>query len=181
MGFTFEKTALPDVVLITPQVYQDDRGCFFESYKRSEFAANGIAEEFIQENCSFSKKGVLRGLHYQLPPFAQGKLVTCASGNIFDVAVDIRRGSPAFGKWVAFELSAENKRMLYVPPGFAHGFYVLSEAARLVYKITARYAPDHEGGIMWDDPEIGIRWPAGEVLLSEKDKKNPPLREAKLF
>ncbi|MGD9101228.1 MAG: dTDP-4-dehydrorhamnose 3,5-epimerase [Anaerolineae bacterium] len=180
MGFTFEKTALPDVILITPQVYRDDRGYFFESYKKSEFAANDIAEEFIQENCSFSIKGVLRGLHYQLPPFAQGKLVACASGSVFDVAVDIRRDSSTFGEWVGFELSAENKRMLYVPPGFAHGFYVL-EAARLIYKITARYAPDYEGGIMWNDSEIGIRWPAGEVILSEKDKRNPLLGEAKLF
>ncbi len=181
MGFTFEKTALPGVVLITPQVFQDERGYFFESYKKSDFASNGIREEFIQENRSVSIQGVLRGLHYQLPPYAQGKLVSCASGSIFDVAVDIQKGSPTFAQWVAFELSEENKQMLYIPPGFAHGFYTLSDSAQVIYKITAQYAPDCEAGIMWNDREIGIRWPSGEVVLSDKDKVNPSLRDARLF
>jgi len=181
MGFTFEKTDLPDVILITPRVFKDDRGYFFETYKKSDFVANGIAEEFVQENRSFSIKGVLRGLHYQIHPHAQGKLVACASGSIFDVAVDIRRDSPHFGQWVGFNLTEENRNMLYLPPGFAHGFYTLSDSAQVVYKVTAEYAPHHEAGIMWNDPEIGIEWPAGRVVLSGRDEEHPGLREAKLF
>ena len=181
MGFTFEKTDLPDVILITPRVFKDDRGYFFETYKKSDFVANGIAEEFVQENRSFSIKGVLRGLHYQIHPHAQGKLVACASGSIFDVAVDIRRDSPHFGQWVGFDLTGENGNMLYLPPGFAHGFYTLSDSAQVVYKVTAEYAPHHEAGIMWNDPEIGIEWPAGRVVLSGRDEEHPGLREAKLF
>ena len=181
MGFTFEKTNLPGIILITPRVFKDDRGYFFESYKKSDFVAHGITEEFVQENRSFSKKGVLRGLLYQIPPHAQGKLVACASGSIFDVAVDIRRDSPHFGQWVAFSLTGENRKMLYIPPGFAHGFYTVSDSAQVVYKVTAEYAPHHEAGILWNDPEIGIEWPAGRVVLSERDRENPGLREAKLF
>ena len=181
MGFTFEQTALPGVVLITPQVYRDARGYIFESYKKSDFAHNGITEEFVQENRSFSVQGVLRGLHYQLPPHAQGKLLSCPVGCIFDVAVDIRQGSPTFAQWVAFELSEDNKQMLYIPPGFAHGFYTLSESALLVYKITDEYAPECEAGILWNDREIGIQWPSGEVVLSGRDKVHPGLREARLF
>ena len=181
MGFTFEKTDLPDVLLISSRVFKDDRGYFFETYKKSDFVANGIADEFVQENRSLSIKGVLRGLHYQIHPHAQGKLVACASGSIFDVAVDIRRDSPHFGRWVGFDLTGENRNMLYVPPGFAHGFYTLSDSAQVVYKVTAEYAPHHEAGIMWNDPEIGIEWPAGRVVLSGRDEEHPGLREAKLF
>jgi len=161
MPFTFTRLAIPDVVLIEPRVFPDERGFFMESYKYSEFAAFGIKEHFVQDNHSRSKKGVLRGLHYQRPPKAQGKLVRVVVGEIFDVGVDIRlaraiekdgsiaraKGSPTYGKWVGERLSAENKRMLYIPPGFAHGFCVLSEEAEVLYKTTEEYAPEYDAGI----------------------------------
>ena len=148
-----------------------------ESYKYSEFFAFGIKERFVQDNHSRSKKGVLRGLHYQRHPKAQGKLVRVVVGEIFDVAVDLRLNSPTYGKWVGERLSAENKRMLYIPPGFAHGFCVLSEEAEVLYKTTEEYSPDHDAGIIWNDPEIGIDWPIERPILSPKDAALPMLRE----
>jgi len=178
--FSFQKLEIPDVLLIKPRVFPDDRGFFLETYKRSEFATHGI-NTFVQDNHSRSEKGVLRGLHFQLPPHEQGKLVRCIRGEIFDVAVDIRKGSPAFGKWVSCRLSQENKSMIYIPPGFAHGFYTMSEAAEVVYKVTAEYAPEFERGILWSDPRINIAWPSGKVLLSDEDKGYPLLAEAEIF
>lgn len=178
MPFTFKRLEIPEVILIEPRVFRDERGFFMEVYKHSEFAAFGIAERFVQDNHSRSVKGVLRGLHYQNPPKAQGKLVRVVVGEIFDVVVDIRKGSPTYGKWVGVKLSAENKRMLYIPPGFAHGFCVISDVAEVVYKVTAEYAPECEGGIIWNDPEVGIDWPIENPMLSPKDANWPMLRDA---
>lgn len=181
MPFTFEPLEVPDVVLIRPRVFRDDRGFFLETYKQSEFAVHGIEIPFVQDNHSCSEKGVVRGLHYQVPPFAQGKLVRCVAGEVLDVAVDIRKGSRFFGKWVARVLSEENRHMLYVPPGFAHGYYACSERVHVLYKVTAEYAPACERGIQWNDPAIGIAWPSREATLSEQDRASPPLAEAELF
>lgn len=178
MPFSFQRLEIPEVVLIEPKVFQDGRGFFMETYKFSDFAAFGITERFVQDNHSRSRRGVIRGLHYQNPPRAQGKLVRVVVGEIFDVAVDIRKGSPTYGKWVGERLSADNKRMLYIPPGFAHGFCVLSEVAEVVYKVTEEYAPEHEAGIIWNDPAIGISWPIANPIISEKDAAFPVLREA---
>lgn len=178
MPFRFERLQIPDVVLIEPKVFPDERGFFMETYKYSDFAAFGIKERFVQDNHSRSTKGVLRGLHYQNPPKAQGKLIRAVVGTIFDVAVDIRQGSPTYGKWVGVELSAENRRMLYIPPGFAHGFCVLTDVAEVLYKTTEEYAPEYEAGIIWNDPEIGIRWPVDKPIVSAKDAGWPPLKEA---
>jgi len=179
--FTFEPTDIPDVILISPRVFEDERGFFLESYKRSDFVAAGIKEEFVQTNHSFSTKGVIRGLHYQKNPAAQGKLVRAIAGVIFDVAVDIRSGSPTFGKWVGIELPAENKKMLYIPVGFAHGFAVLSDTAEVMYKITNEYCPEADAGIAWDDPAIGIDWRLSEPVLSDKDRANPLLKDAEIL
>jgi len=178
MTFKFKKTQIPDVLLIAPKVFNDDRGFFLESYKLSEFAANGIDVKFIQDNHSKSTRGVLRGLHYQKIPKAQSKLIKCISGEIFDVAVDIRKNSPTFGKWVGEILSAENKKMLYIPAGFAHGFLVLSETAELFYKATDEYSPENDRGIIWNDPEISIQWNINKPIVSEKDQKQPLLKDA---
>jgi len=182
MPFEFIKTDIPDVILVKPKVFCDSRGFFMETYKKSDFESAGIDTDFVQDNHSKSIKGVLRGLHYQKEPFAQGKLVRCIRGKIFDVAVDIRKGSPTFGKWVGYELSEENKLMLWIPKGFAHGFLTLSEEAEVVYKVSGgEYNPDYDAGIRWDDPDIGINWPiemVEEVLLSEKDKNLPFLKDA---
>ena len=179
MPFNFKKTEIPEVILVEPRVFPDGRGFFMESYKKSDFIAGGIEKEFVQDNHSRSAKGVLRGLHYQNPPFAQGKLVRATMGEIFDVAVDIRKGSPAYGKWVGALLSAENRKMLYVPEGFAHGFCVLSDIAEVLYKTTNFYSAASEGGIIWNDKSIGIDWPVSEPDLSEKDKLWPSLKEAR--
>ncbi len=175
----FIKTALPEVILIKPTVHGDERGFFMESYKKSQFVDNGITQEFVQDNHSKSMRGVLRGLHYQLNPKAQAKLVRCSQGAVFDVAVDIRQGSPNYGKWVGYELSADNKFMLYIPEGFAHGFLTLSDFAELLYKTNEEYSEIHDRGLAFDDPEIGIKWPKENValLLSEKDKKQPSLKD----
>ncbi len=178
MPFEFVPLSLRDVVLIKPQVLDDGRGFFLELYKHSNFVRSGIGAHFVQDNYSRSAKGVLRGLHYQKNPKAQGKLVTCTKGSIYDVAVDIRRGSPQYGTWVGVELSEENKHLLYVPPGFAHGFQVLSETAEVLYKCTTEYSPSDERGIIWNDPDIGIVWPLKDLLLSEKDKVHPFLKDA---
>jgi len=181
MSFTFTKLALPGLILIKPRVFDDDRGFFFEAYKHSEFAAHGIDDNFIQDNSSFSTKGVLRGLHYQLPPNAQAKLVRCLSGKIFDVAIDIRKSSPTFGQWQGLELNAEEKNMLYIPAGFAHGFYTLSEQAEILYKVSGEYAPQSERGIIWNDTSINIEWPDKKPLLSKKDQLFPALVNADVF
>jgi dTDP-4-dehydrorhamnose 3,5-epimerase len=178
MAFKFHRLDIPDVVLIEAQAFKDERGLFMESYKRSLFSANGIRDAFVQDNYSHSLRGVLRGLHYQKHPKAQAKLVTVLRGEIFDVAVDIRRGSPTYARWVGKVLSAKDCRMLYIPVGFAHGFFVLSEAADVLYKVTAEYAPELDRGVIWDDPEIGIRWPIGEPTVSSKDAKLPLLKSS---
>ncbi|HDG98329.1 MAG TPA: dTDP-4-dehydrorhamnose 3,5-epimerase [Desulfobacterales bacterium] len=178
MPFKFQRLEISDVILIEPEVFSDERGFFMETYKYSEFSAFGIKEHFLQDNHSRSAKWVLRGLHYQNPPKAQGKLVRVVLGEVFDVVVDIRKGSPTYGKWVGVVLSSENKRMLYIPPGFAHGFCVLSDVAEVLYKVTEEYAPECEAGIIWSDPEIGIQWPIKNPILSPKDARWPPLKEA---
>ena len=178
MGFRFYRLEIPDVVLIEAQTFDDHRGFFLETYKRSEFAANGITEVFVQDNYSHSTRGVLRGLHYQKHPKAQGKLVVVLKGEIFDVAVDIRKGSPTYGKWVGVALSAENSHMVYIPVGFVHGFCALSDETEVIYKVTAEYTPELECGTIWNDPEIGIQWPIGEPILSCKDARLPLLKNA---
>ncbi|MFU1566450.1 dTDP-4-dehydrorhamnose 3,5-epimerase [Aeromonas veronii] len=165
------KTAIPDVLIFEPKVFGDERGFFFESFNHKLFEeAVGYQVNFVQDNHSKSSKGVLRGLHYQLPPHAQGKLVRCVAGEVFDVAVDIRKSSPTFGQWVGVHLSGENKRQLWIPEGFAHGFVTLTETAEFLYKTTNYYSPKHERSILWNDKEININW--GEIIpmLSEKDK-----------
>jgi dTDP-4-dehydrorhamnose 3,5-epimerase len=174
-------TAISDVFMIAPKVFGDARGFFLESYNRRAMAALGIEHEFVQDNHSRSGRAVLRGLHYQIKQ-PQGKLVRVVVGEIYDVAVDIRRSSPTFGQWVGMTLSAENKRMAWVPPGFAHGFYVVSESAEVLYKATDYHVPEHERSLLWNDPAIGVEWPlAGEPLLSEKDRKGLPLANAEVF
>jgi dTDP-4-dehydrorhamnose 3,5-epimerase len=176
----FVETALPGVLIVEPKVFGDDRGFFMEVYHAARFAAAGVGDPFVQDNHSRSSRGVLRGLHYQ-EPNPQGKLVRAVSGSIFDVAVDIRRGSPSFGRWVGVELSEENKRQLWVPPGFAHGFFVTSATADVVYKCTALYEPQNDRGIRWDDPAIAIEWPPIEPLLSAKDAVAPLLADAPML
>ncbi|MCD7879551.1 MAG: dTDP-4-dehydrorhamnose 3,5-epimerase [Candidatus Gastranaerophilales bacterium] len=180
MPFEFKKLNIPDVVLVIPKVFDDDRGFFLEGYKKSEFKANGIYVEFNQDNHSKSSKGVLRGLHYQAAPKAQAKLVRCIQGEIFDVAVDIRRDSDSFGKWVGEKLSAQNKHMLFIPEGFAHGFVVLSETAELLYKASNEFSKEHDRGVRWNDSDINVNWGIDFVpLLSEKDKNQPFLKDIK--
>lgn len=176
-------TAIPEVKIVEPNVFGDERGYFYESFNQRLFNdAIGRDICFVQDNHSRSVRGVLRGLHYQLPPFAQGKLVRCTVGEVFDVAVDIRRHSPSFGKWVSVHLSAENKRQLWIPEGFAHGFVTLSEHAEFLYKTTAYYSPAHDRGVLWCDPAIGISWPeSGARILSPKDGQQPLLAAAELF
>ncbi len=177
MAFTFQKTELPEVVEIQSDVYGDDRGFFAEVFKASSFNEIGIDKGFVQINHSKSAKKVLRGLHFQKDPYAQGKLVTAISGKIFDVAVDIRKNSENFGKWIGIELNSDKKNMLYVPCGFAHGFCVLSEYAEIVYYCTnSEYSPEHEVGIIWNDPDLNINWPIKDPILSKKDKGAVPFK-----
>ncbi|MGE5893220.1 MAG: dTDP-4-dehydrorhamnose 3,5-epimerase [bacterium] len=178
MPFNFKPLDIPEIILIEPKVFHDPRGFFLETYKRTDFTKAGIREHFVQDNFSRSIRGTLRGLHYQKNPHAQGKLVWCSKGKIFDVAVDIRKNSPVYGKWISVELSDENNLMVYVPPSFAHGFLVLSESAEVMYKCTAEYAPEADRGILWNDPDINISWPTKNPILSEKDKKHPFLKNA---
>ncbi len=176
---TFKRLEIPGVVLVEPVVFPDDRGFFKEIYKRTDFLANGIPYDFVQANVSLSRRGVVRGLHYQLRPMEQGKLVTVLRGRVYDVAVDIRRGSPWYGRYVAVELSEDNHYALWVPPGFAHGFQALEDGTLVLYLVTKEYSRGHERCIRWDDPDLGIQWPLRQgVVLSYKDKKCPPLREA---
>ncbi len=178
MPFQFTRLAIPEVLLVEPRVLSDTRGWFAETYKASEFARAGITLPFTQDNHSRSSRGVLRGLHYQKSPRAQGKLIRVVVGEVFDVAVDIRRSSATFGRWVSATLSAANPRMVYVPPGFAHGFCVLSDAAEIYYKTTAEYAPDFERGVAWNDPELRIPWPIADPVVSSRDAGLPSLRNA---
>lgn len=177
-------TAIPEVMVVEPKVFGDARGFFYESFNQQAFnAATGTDFEFVQDNHSRSSKGVLRGLHYQLPPHAQGKLVRVVRGAVWDVAVDIRQGSPTFGHWAAEELTEYSHKQFWIPPGFAHGFVVLSESADFLYKTTNYYAPQSDRGIAWNDPQIAIAWPdlGMEWLLSEKDRKQPLLKDAEIF
>ena len=169
-----ERTALPGVLILEPKVFGDARGFFMETWNRSRYAEAGLPGEFVQDNVSYSRHGVLRGLHYQSPR-AQGKLVHVLEGEVFDVAVDVRVGSPTFGRWAGATLSAQNRRQLWIPPGFAHGFCVTGETALFYYKCTELYAPEHEGSILWNDPAIGIAWPLEHPTLSAKDAATPPL------
>jgi dTDP-4-dehydrorhamnose 3,5-epimerase len=170
------ETDLPGVLIIEPRVFRDGRGFFLETWNRARYAAAGLPADFAQDNLSFSVGGVLRGLHYQHPA-AQGKLVSVPRGEVLDVAVDVRRGSPTFGRWVGVALSAENKRQMYVPEGFAHGFLVTAAEALVAYKCTGAHRPDDEGVVLWNDPEIGIDWPSGSPTLSARDAAAPRLRE----
>jgi dTDP-4-dehydrorhamnose 3,5-epimerase len=169
------ETELPGVLIIEPKVFEDERGFFFESYHAQRYQEAGVDARFVQSNHSHSARGVLRGLHYQLGK-PQAKLVRVISGSVFDVVVDIRRGSPTLGQWVGLELSAENKRQIYIPEGFAHGFYVVSETADFLYECSDYYAPVEERGVRWDDPDIGIRWPEGKRIVSVKDQVWPHLK-----
>jgi dTDP-4-dehydrorhamnose 3,5-epimerase len=173
------ETAIPSVKVIEPKVFGDHRGFFLETYHRKRYREAGIGTDFVQDNHSRSKKGILRGLHYQLR-HPQGKLVWCIVGSIFDVAVDLRPGSTSFGKWVGVNLSSENKKQVWVPPGFAHGFCVTSEHAEVIYKCTDLYDAADEGGIVWNDPTVAIDWPITDPILSDKDAKLPLLEQAKL-
>ena len=178
MPFEFERLKIEDVILVKPKVFGDNRGFFLESYKKSEFFENGIDVEFNQDNHSKSSARVLRGLHYQAAPYAQAKLVRCSKGRIYDVAVDIRPNSPTFGKYVKVELSEENKQMLYIPAGFAHGFVVLSDEAELLYKASGEYNQNADRGILWCDKDINIDWGIDfEPVLSKKDKNQPLLKD----
>jgi dTDP-4-dehydrorhamnose 3,5-epimerase len=175
----FTPLSLAGLIRIEPRVFGDARGFFFESYHQARFAEHGIEAVFVQDNHSCSQRGVIRGLHFQIGPWAQGKLIRVIKGAVFDVAVDIRVGSPTFGAWTSENLSADNRRMLYIPPGFAHGFCALEDGTEVLYKTTQVYSPEHERGVAWNDPEIGIGWPELDVayLVSEKDRTFPRLRE----
>jgi len=176
MDVNIKQLTIDGVLLIEPVCFEDNRGYFLETYHRKKYQTAGIDQAFVQDNHSHSKHGVLRGLHYQLKQ-PQGKLIYAVTGTIFDVAVDIRRRSSTFGQWTGAELSADNKRQIYVPEGFAHGFVVLSESADVIYKCTDLYAPGDEYGILWSDPKIGIHWPVENPVLSQKDLENPTLNQ----
>lgn len=167
-----------DVLLCEPTIFEDERGFFMEAYNESRYRAAGITERFVQDNISVSRKGVLRGLHYQALPHAQGKLVSVLRGRVFDVAVDIRAGSPTFGKYVSVELSADNKKQLWIPPGFAHGFLALEDDTIFSYKCTNVYVPDCDRGILWNDPDLAVSWPITHPIVSEKDSRSPLLKDS---
>ncbi|MDH3618759.1 MAG: dTDP-4-dehydrorhamnose 3,5-epimerase [Nitrosopumilus sp.] len=176
MPFTFKKLNISDVILVEAKAFPDERGFFLESFKESDFISNGINTRFIQDNFSHSIKGVLRGLHYQKNSKSQAKLIIALRGEIFDVAVDIRKGSPTYGKWIGEILSENNHKLLYIPEGFAHGFCVLSDEADVLYKVSQEYSPEDEKGIMWNDPKINIAWPIDKPILHEKDSQLPSLK-----
>ncbi|AKA49282.1 dTDP-4-dehydrorhamnose 3,5-epimerase [uncultured archaeon] len=178
MPFKFTPKEIADVILIEPKAFSDDRGYFFENYKKSDFLNNGIEYDFVQDNTSFSDGNVIRGLHFQAPPYDQGKLVRTINGKILDVAVDVRKGSPTYGKWVSEVLSGEDMKMLWIPPGFAHGFLTLTESL-VHYKVTGEYNKESEGGLLWNDPELGIPSPSKDVQLSPKDEEWPTISELK--
>jgi dTDP-4-dehydrorhamnose 3,5-epimerase len=177
MPAVFERCYIEGLVIVKPRVFPDGRGFFLETYKKSEYAANGITEDFVQDNHSKSSRGVLRGLHFQRAPHAQGKLVRVTRGRVWDVAVDIRPGSATYGKWYGLELSEENRTMFYIPAGFAHGFVTLEDDTEFMYKCTAEYNKESEGGLIWNDPDLAIEWPVTDVLVSEKDQVLPRLKE----
>ena len=178
MPFEFKETTLPGVVIVQPRRFDDPRGFFMETYKKSDFVAAGIDEEFCQDNHSFSCKGVLRGLHFQSSPHAQGKLVRVIKGAVWDVAVDLIPGSATYGQYYGIELTEENGTMFYIPPGFGHGFLTLRDDTHFLYKCTAEYAPAADGGVKWDDPDLNVPWPLdSEALVSEKDAKLPYLKD----
>ncbi len=178
MPFLFKSLKIPDVILVEPKVYSDQRGFFIESFKESDYFKNGIKDKFVQDNFSHSSKCVLRGLHYQTEPKSQAKLVIVLKGKIFDVAVDIRKKSPTFGKWVGEILSEDNHKLLYIPKGFAHGFCILSNDASISYKVSNEYSLENERGIIWNDPEINISWPITNPVLSTKDSELPLLKNS---
>ena len=178
MPFIFKNLEIPDVILIEPRVFEDERGFFMETYHQRDFEKAGIHQLFVQDNHSRSKKGVLRGLHYQKEPMAQGKLVRCVRGAVFDVAVDIRKGSSTYGKWTGIVLSEENRQILWVPRGFAHGYLAQDDNTEIIYKTDQFYSPEHERGILWKDPDLAIRWPIENPKVSEKDAMLPKLKEA---
>lgn len=179
MPFSFAPTAVPDVVVVETRRFADDRGWFAEAFKASDFAAAGLPTGFVQDNRSRSRRNVVRGLHFQRDPMAQGKLVSCGLGAVWDVAVDLRAGSPTYGRWVAEELTEDNGRMLWIPAGFGHGFAALTDVADLVYKCTEEFSAPHDGGIRWDDPDIGVAWPVdpADVIVSDKDRSLPLLAD----
>lgn len=177
MRFTFEPLAIADVVLVQPTRHTDERGFLQESYRESDFVKAGIRARFVQDNLARSTRGVLRGLHYQTPPAAQGKLVSCVSGSIFDVAVDLRVGAPSFGEWVGTTLEADTGQQLWIPAGFAHGYVVLTDVADVAYKVTAEYRPELDRGVLWNDPAIGVEWPVAAPLVSAKDREQPTLAQ----
>jgi len=181
MPFSIIKCEIAGPVIIEPKVFEDERGFFLESYKKSDFENIGINLEFRQDNHSLSSIGVIRGLHYQKNPYAQAKLVRVVKGRVWDVAVDIRKNSPSYKKWIAVELSGENRKMFFIPEGFAHGFAALTEDVHLLYKCSNEYSPQHDAGIMWNDPELGILWPVKAPVVSEKDKVLPLLKDAEIF
>ena len=178
MPFRFTELDLPGLVLVEETRFEDDRGFFAETFRESAFRDAGIPGPWVQDNHASSIRGVLRGLHYQLPPMAQGKLVRVVDGEVFDVAVDLRRGSPTYGRWQGVRLSGDEGRLLWVPPGFAHGYVVLSETAHFTYKVTAEYAGELDRGVRWDDPAIGVEWPIAAPVLSPKDMALPLLADA---
>ena len=177
MEFTFEPLAIPDVVLARPSRYVDERGFFQESYRESAFAEAGLEAHFVQDNLARSTRGVLRGLHFSIPPAAQAKLVGTMSGRIFDVAVDLRVGSPTYAKWVGATLDADSGELLWIPQGFAHGYVVLSDVADVYYKCTEEYRPELDRGVMWNDPTIGVEWPVTDPTVSAKDREQPSLED----
>lgn len=176
MTFRFQRLNISDIILIEPQLFSDNRGFFYESFKESEFRLNGIDKKFVQDNYSHSTYGAIRGLHYQKEPLGQAKLVTVVKGKIFDVAVDIRKNSPTYGKWVGEIISEENHKMIYIPEGFAHGFCVLSEHVDMMYKVSSEYSSEHERGIIWNDPDIAIKWPITNPTVIKKDQLLPRLK-----
>ena len=178
MPFKFKRLEIPDVMLVESQAFADERGFFMECFREPVFDANGIKTRFVQDNYSHSSRNVLRGLHYQKDPKAQAKLVMAITGEIFDVAVDIRKDSPTYGKWVGEILSDKNHNLLYIPEGFAHGFCVTSDKADVLYKVTSEYSPEHERGILWNDPEIDIKWPTDKPVMISKDMQLPSLKNA---
>jgi dTDP-4-dehydrorhamnose 3,5-epimerase len=177
MPFTFIKTEIEGVIIVEPRVFGDERGFFMETYKKTDFDSNGISEQFVQDNHSMSGKGVLRGIHFQKSPMAQGKLVRVTAGSVFDVAVDLRPDSPTYKKWIGIELTAENAKMFYIPPGFGHAFLTLEDNTHFLYKCTENYSPEHDGGIRYDDPAIGVKWPTEDFIVSDKDKNLPFLKD----
>jgi len=179
MPFIFKQLEVEGVILIEPRVFPDERGFFMETYKLPDFVEAGITATFVQDNHSRSPRGIIRGLHYQNSPFAQGKLVRAIKGEIFDVAVDIRKDSNTYGEWIGVILSEESKNMLYVPEGFAHGFQVLSEIAEVIYKVTNVYTPQAEDGIVWNDKDLNIEWPIKDAILAQRDEEWPSLKDAR--